>query len=96
MKIDRDLILKLEKLSRLELSEEQRSKMQTDLGKMLGMVEKLDEINLADVDPLLHMTPNTNVSRSDEVRNQMDTKAAMENAPDGTDKYFKVPKVIKK
>lgn len=96
MKIDRDLILKLEKLSRLELSEEQRTKMQTDLGKMLGMVEKLDEINLADIEPLLHMTPNTNVSRSDEVRNQMDTSAAMNNAPDSTNEYFKVPKVIKK
>jgi len=96
MKIDHDLILKLEKLSRLELSDEQRSKMQIDLSKMLGMVEKLDELDLRDVKPLLHMTKNSNITRSDEVRNHIDTSKAMDNAPDSTEQYFKVPKVIKK
>lgn len=95
MKIDHDLILKLEKLSRLELSEDQRSKMQTDLTKMLGMVEKLDELDLKDVKPVLHMTNNRNVTRTDEVQNHIDTSKAMDNAPDSTEQYFKVPKVIK-
>jgi len=96
MKIDHDLILKLEKLSRLELSVEQRSKMQIDLTKMLGMVKKLDELDLENVKPLLHMTENTNVIRSDEVGQHIDTSTAMNNAPDSTEQYFKVPKVIKK
>ena len=96
MKIDHALILKLEKLSRLELSEAQRIKMQSDLSKMLGMVQKLDELDLKDVDPLLHMTERTNVTRADEVKNHIDTSKAMENAPDSTKEYFKVPKVIKK
>ncbi len=96
MKIDRTLILKLEKLSRLELSEDQREKMQTDLSKMFGMVQKLDELDLKDVNPLLHMTDRINVTRTDEVKNHIDTSKAMNNAPDSTETYFKVPKVIKK
>ena len=96
MKIDHDLILKLEKLSRLELSEDQRLKMQADLSKMLGMVQKLDELDLKDIKPLLHMTERSNVTRVDEVKNHIDTSTAMENAPDSTAEYFKVPKVIKK
>ena len=52
MKIDHALILKLEKLSRLELADEQRTRMQEDLSKMLGMVQKLDELELDNVDPL--------------------------------------------
>jgi len=96
MKIDHELILKLEKLSRLELSTDQRAKMQEDLSKMLGMVEKLDELDLQDVDPLLHMTKRYNVTRSDEVKNHIATSKAMDNAPDSTKEYFKVPKVIKK
>ena len=95
MKIDHALILKLEKLSRLELSEDQRLKMQSDLSKMLGMVQKLDELDLKEVEPLLHMTERSNVTRADEVKNHIDTSVAMENAPDSTKEYFKVPKVIK-
>ena len=96
MKIDRELILKLEKLSRLELADEQRTRMQEDLSKMLGMVQKLDELDLDNVDPLLHMSENSNVTRSDEVKGHIETIKAMNNAPESTSKYFKVPKVIKK
>jgi len=96
MNIDHQLILKLEKLSRLELSQDQRIKMQSDLSKMLGMVQKLDELDLKEVEPLLHMTERSNVTRSDEVENHIDTSKAMKNAPDSTREYFKVPKVIKK
>jgi len=70
--------------------------MQEDLSKMLGMVQKLDELDLKDVEPLLHMADRSNVTRSDEVKNHLDTSKAMENGPDTTKAYFKVPKVIKK
>lgn len=94
MEIDRDLILKLEKLSRLELSEEERGKMMTDLSKMLGMVKKLDELDLKNVEPLMHMMNHVNQTRKDEVKGHMPTQEAMDNAPDSTDEFFKVPKVI--
>ena len=96
MNIDRELILKLEKLARLQLSDKERATMQGDLNKILGMVEKLDELDLEDVQPLLHLMETKNVTREDKEANQIATTTAMQNAPDSTDEYFKVPKVIKK
>ncbi|MBT8218587.1 MAG: Asp-tRNA(Asn)/Glu-tRNA(Gln) amidotransferase subunit GatC [Bacteroidia bacterium] len=96
MKIDHELILKLEKLARLKLSEDQRSKMIEDLNDMLKMVNKLDELDLHDVEPLLHLSNQYNVTRTDKVEDHMDRDAALANAPDSDNEYFKVPKVIKK
>lgn len=96
MKIDHELILKLEKLARLKLSEDQRSKMIEDLNDMLKMVNKLEELDLDNVEPLLHLSNQYNVTRTDKVEDHMDRDAALANAPDSDNEYFKVPKVIKK
>lgn len=96
MKIDHELILKLETLARLKLSSEQRSKMLEDLNKMLEMVNKLDELNLENVEPLLHMTAQNNVTREDKIGDHIERSKALANAPDSDKQYFKVPKVIKK
>ena len=95
MKIDKKLILKLEKLSRLELSEKEREKIQGDLNDILKMVEKLDELDTSDVEPLLHISDSENVLRADEIKNQLSKAEALSNAPDSNGQYFKVPKVIK-
>jgi len=94
MNIDRDLILKLENLARLELSEEERTRLQGDLGEILNMVEKLKELDTDNVEPLIHISEELNVLRKDEVKNQVSRADALKNAPEKTDKYFKVPKVI--
>ena len=95
MKIDKDLVLKLEKLSRLELSETEREQIQSDLNKILKMVEKLDELDTKNVEPLLHVSEGQNVLREDEIKNQISREEALSNAPKSDEKYFKVPKVIK-
>ena len=95
MKIDKKLILKLDKLARLELSEKEREKIQGDLNNILKMVEKLDELDTADVEPLLHISDGENILRADEIKNQLSKEEALSNAPDSDGQYFKVPKVIK-
>ena len=94
MQIDKYLILKLEKLSRLQLSETERTQIQTDLNKILGMVEKLQELDLSKVEPLVYITEEVNVLRADEVKNQVSREAALSNAPDRNEEYFKIAKVI--
>jgi len=94
MQIDKELILKLEKLSRLKLSAEERTVIQKDLNNILGMVEKLQELDLSDVQPLVYITEEVNVLREDEVKNQVSREAALSNAPDSNEQYFKVSKVI--
>jgi aspartyl-tRNA(Asn)/glutamyl-tRNA(Gln) amidotransferase subunit C len=94
MQIDRQLILRLQELARLELSEEQQVRIQADLGNILNMIEQLQEVDTQGVEPLIYISEAYNVLRPDEISNQLERTKAMENAPltDGT--YFKVPKVI--
>jgi len=96
MKIDKVLISKLEKLSRLELNPQEQTSIQKDLNNILSMVEKLNELDTEGVKPLVHISEEENVWRADEVKNQLPRAVAMKTAPlqDGT--YFLVPTVIPK
>ena len=94
MKIDKPLIQKLENLARLQLSPTERENMESDLNKMLGMVSKMDELDLDHVKPLIHLTDNVNVLRPDEITGRTDRVDALKNAPKHDDKGFLVPKVI--
>ncbi len=96
MTIDEALILKLEKLARLKLSADEREHLRKDLEDILAMVEKLDEVDTTEVEPLIHMTDVHSVLREDEVKGQLDQAEALRNAPNKVDTYFTVPKVIKR
>lgn len=94
MQIDRDLILKLENLAKLELSEAEREQLGGDLTKILAMVEKLQELDTTNVEPLVYISQPDSKLREDEVKNQVDNEQAILNAPEKSGPYFKVPKVI--
>lgn len=95
MKIDQSLISKLEHLTRLELSNSEKDGIQKDLNNILQMVEKMNELNTDDVEPLIYINEQENVWREDKVANQVDRKDALRNAPVKNEQFFKVPKVIK-
>lgn len=94
MTIDRPLISKLEQLARLELSEDEKGNLQNDLNNILKMVEKLQELDTENVEPLIYISDEVNVFREDEVKHQVHTADALSNAPDSDGTYFKVPKMM--
>jgi len=94
MQIDKKLILHLEHLARLELSDEERTQIMGDLNNILNMVEKLQELDTETVEPLIYINDEVNVLRADEVKHQLGREAALSNAPDRNEAFFKVPKVI--
>jgi aspartyl-tRNA(Asn)/glutamyl-tRNA(Gln) amidotransferase subunit C len=94
MQIDRDLILKLENLAKLELSESEREKLAKDMGNILDMVEKLKELDTANIEPLVYISEAENLLRADEVMWQVSNEEALSNAPASSKPFFKVPKVI--
>lgn len=96
MKIDKALISKLEKLSRLELAEEEKIAIQKDLNEILTMVEKLNELNTEGIAPLIYISEEENVLREDEIKNQLPLHDTLKNAPLQDGQYFLVPKVISK
>ncbi len=95
MQIDRDLILKLEQLTRLQLSESERERLAADLNEILAMVERLQEVDTEGVAPLVYVNePEDDRSRPDRVSGQVSREAALQNAPAQDGQFFRVPKVI--
>ena len=96
MEVTDAMVDKLAHLSRLEFNDADKAEIKNDLQRMISFVEKLDELDLSDTEPLLHMSSNINVLREDEVKGSVSREEALKNAPAHDDKFFKVPKVIKK
>jgi len=96
MDINDALIDKLANLSRLEFDENQKQEIKKDLEKMIGFIDKLNELDTTGVEPLLHMTENINIFRKDEVNGSISKEEVFKNAPLHDEQFFKVPKVIKK
>jgi aspartyl-tRNA(Asn)/glutamyl-tRNA(Gln) amidotransferase subunit C len=94
MKVDSTLVQKLATLSRLEFSEEQEAKMIQDMNRMLDFVEKLNELDTENVEPLIYMSDEINVLRKDIAEQKISHKDALKNAPKKDSDYFRVPKVI--
>ena len=94
MKIDNNLILKLENLSRLKLSEEERVSMISNLSDMLKLVEKLKELPTDEVELLIYINSETNIWRNDESESFISADMAVKNAPDAQENFFSVPRVI--
>lgn len=95
MTVNKALILKLEKLASLELSDTERSGFEQDLNNILLMVSKMDELKLDEVQPLTHLSDTTNNLRPDEVKGETDRTAALALAPKADEEGFLVPKVIR-
>jgi len=96
MEVNDALVDKLAHLSRLKFNDEEKQEIKTDLQRMIVFVEKLNELDLEHVEPLLHMSGEINVLREDEVKGSISRSDALKNAPLHDEQFFKVPKVIKK
>ena len=96
MEVTDAMVDKLAHLARLKFDEVGKQEIKSDLQRMIGFVEKLNELNLDGVEPLMHMTDEVNVFRDDEIRGSVSREQALRNAPSHDDQFFKVPKVIKK
>jgi aspartyl-tRNA(Asn)/glutamyl-tRNA(Gln) amidotransferase subunit C len=94
MEINDALVDKLAHLSRLKFNAVEKAEIKSDLQRMIGFVEKLNELNLEGVQPLLHMSDEVNVLRKDEVKGSISREEALQNAPQHDEQFFKVPKVI--
>ena len=96
MTIDNKMVDHLAHLARLEFENESKTEIISDLNKILSFVEKLNELDTENVEPLIYMTDENNVMREDEVILTITQQEALKNAPQKDSDYFKVPKVIEK
>jgi aspartyl-tRNA(Asn)/glutamyl-tRNA(Gln) amidotransferase subunit C len=96
MQVDDKLIEKLAHLSRLEFENESKEEIKKDLTRILAFVDKLNELNTDNVEPLVYMTDEINVLREDEVKQTISQDEALKNAPKRDSDYFRVPRVVEK
>jgi aspartyl-tRNA(Asn)/glutamyl-tRNA(Gln) amidotransferase subunit C len=83
-------------LSRLEFDSEKRETIRKDVERMVGFIEKLQELNTEGIEPLLFMSDTQNVWRPDEIKGSVTREEALSNSPVKDETFFKVPTVIKK
>lgn len=93
-KIDIKTVDEVAHLARLEFNDEAKAEILNDMNRMLAFVDKLNELDTTNVEPLIYMTDETNILREDEVRDMVSQQEALKNAPKKDSDYFKVPKVI--
>lgn len=94
-KLSREDILKLAKLSRLELTEEEIAHFQEEISAILQYVEQLQSVDLDNLEPTAQVSGLTNVTRPDEVADYgYATPELMKNAPKTKDDHFKVKRMV--
>jgi aspartyl-tRNA(Asn)/glutamyl-tRNA(Gln) amidotransferase subunit C len=89
--IDRDQVLHVARLARLRLSDEEVERMAGELSSILDHIEKIEELDLDDVQPTAHVVEVENVLREDEPRPSWPRERILEGAPDAADDGFRVP-----
>lgn len=93
-KIDVKTVDEIAHLARLEFNAEAKNEIVNDMNRMLTFVDKLNELNTDNVEPLIYMSNETNILREDDVKVTLTQAEALKNAPKKDSDYFKVPKVI--
>ena len=96
MEITNKLIQDIAALAKLEFDEQSAKQMKADLEKIIGFVDKLNEIDTEGIEPLIFLTEELNALRDDKIKAVVSQVEALKNAPEKDSDYFKVPTVLKK
>ena len=81
-------------LARLELTEAEKALFQPQLESIVGYVEKIGEVDVEGVEPMMHGRRLVNVFREDVVGESLATETALANAPKRVGDEFLLPKIV--
>jgi len=84
----------LSRLARLSLSDEEKELFGNQLSSILSYMDQLNELDTGNVEPTSHVISISNIVREDLPWTSLDREDALSNAPDRTDKFYRVPKII--
>ncbi len=97
MPVTRKEVEHIAALARLSFSEDAKERLTHELNEILAYMEKLNELDTSNVAPLSYIADTISAAtmmREDEAHPSLPREEALKNAPNSTDKFFKVPKVI--
>ncbi len=87
-------VTRLAGLARIELSPDEVARLAPQLEVILDAVAQVREVAAADVAPMSHALPLTNVFRADDVRPSLSLEQVMAGAPVVEDDRFRVPRIL--
>ena len=94
MSISADEVKQAARLARLEVAGNELENMTEQLDRILGYIDKLNELDTAGIVPTTHAVQMENAFRADETRPSLPQHEALANGPARNDEAFIVPRVI--
>ena len=94
MSVDLATVKRVAHLARIAVTDEDAARMEGELNVILGFVEQLSEVDVEGVEPMTSVSPMAMKKREDVVSDGSKAEDIVANAPDSTDNFFVVPKVV--
>ena len=94
MSINLKTIKHISKLSRISVDEQKAEKLAGDLNSIFEFIEKLNELNTDNIEPLTSVAETTLKFREDEVKSENIREQIIKNSPEDNEDFFVVPKVV--
>ena len=94
MSIDLKTVKHISKLSRISLDDEKAKKLEADLNSIFAFIEKLNELDTKNTEPLTSIAETTLKLRKDEIKSENIREDILKNSPDKNKDFFVVPKVV--
>ena len=94
MTIDLKTIKHISKLSRISVDDEKAKKLAGDMNSIFDFIEKLNELNTDNIEPLTSVAEITLKLRVDEVKSGNIKEQVLKNSPDENEDFFVVPRVV--
>jgi|TARA_Y100001970_G_scaffold288712_1_gene416782 aspartyl-tRNA(Asn)/glutamyl-tRNA(Gln) amidotransferase subunit C len=94
MAIDLKTVKHISKLSRISVNDEKAKKLEKDLNSIFKWIEKLNELNTDEVEPLTSISETTMRLRKDKITSKNIREDILKNSPKDNKDYFVVPKVV--
>ena len=94
MTIDLKTIKHISKLSRISVNDEKAKKLADDMNSIFDFIEKLNELNTDNIEPLTSVAETTLKLRADEVKSENIRDQILKNSPEENEDFFVVPRVV--
>ena len=94
MTIDLKTVKHISKLSRISIDEEKAKKLSKDLNSIFKLIEKLNELDTKNVEPLSSIVQKNLKLRKDQIKSKNIREDILKNSPENNKDFFVVPKVV--
>ena len=94
MTIDLKTVKHISKLSRISIDDEKAKKLSKDLNSIYKFIEKLNELDTKNVEPLSSIVQKNLKLRKDQIKSKNIREDILKNSPEDNEDFFVVPKVV--